>query len=196
MPDQQGGTTASAFAAQAASTPAQVIVAPTLPTTTASAPFVIQVIATPDPDGYQKLTALSTPLLALLAGYIAWRQWKTSNEALKKDLFDKRFAVYEATREFLGDIVLSRTVTPQQLGKFHKETLGARWLFNEQLAKELQGFYDRAVELANLESQIAVAQPADKPRLRKKHTREFDLLNQSFRYLNATFKDVMPRIVS
>jgi len=196
MPDQQAKTSAPESVPSAASMPAQMIVVPTMPTTTASSPFVIQVIATPDPDGYQKLTALSTPLLALLAGYIAWRQWKTANEALKKDLFEKRFAIYEATRQFLGAIALTKTVTPQQLGTFHTETLGARWLFNDKLADQLQLFYDRAVELASLESQIAAAHPPDKQKLRDEHWHKFHVLEGDFRHLNATFKDVMPRIVS
>jgi hypothetical protein len=41
-------------------------------------------------------------IAAFIAGYIAWRQWRTAHDKLSLDLFEKRFAVYEATKNFLN----------------------------------------------------------------------------------------------
>jgi len=37
-----------------------------------------------------------TIVAALIAGFIAYRQWKTAHDKLRLDLFDKRFAIYRA----------------------------------------------------------------------------------------------------
>jgi len=53
--------------------------------------------------------ALGPTIIALaasgIAGYIAFRQWLTARNRLKLDLFDKRFAIYQAMRDFLGGIM-------------------------------------------------------------------------------------------
>ena len=44
------------------------------------------------------LSALLTPTIAIITTYIAYEQWRTNRNKLKLDLFDRRFAVYDAMR--------------------------------------------------------------------------------------------------
>src|ERR1700733_1277510 len=63
---------------------------------------------------------------ALIAGYIALRQWLTARHRLKLDIFDKRFAVYEATKM----LITKRPIRPHDLGEFYNGTRGAEFLFD------------------------------------------------------------------
>jgi len=59
-------------------------------------------------------------IAALIAGYIAWRQWRTAHrqwrtahDQLSFDLYEKRFAVYEATQSFLTTAIVVGRITEE-----------------------------------------------------------------------------------
>src|SRR6516165_2867269 len=59
-------------------------------------------------------------IAALIAGYIAWRQWRTAHgqwrtahDKLSFDLYEKRFAVYEATESFLTTAIVVGRITEE-----------------------------------------------------------------------------------
>jgi|PlaIllAssembly_1097288.scaffolds.fasta_scaffold283843_2 hypothetical protein len=52
--------------------------------------------------------ALLTPVIAIVAAYVAWQQLKTNRRKLKLDLFEKRYTVFEKIGEFIGSILTSR----------------------------------------------------------------------------------------
>ena len=58
-----------------------------------------------DPHWTQVLSALLTPTIAVLVAIIAYRQWRTAQNRLKFDLFDRRFAVYDAARNLLSSVM-------------------------------------------------------------------------------------------
>ena len=41
------------------------------------------------------IQALTTLVLGWVAGFIAWRQWRTSHDRLVLDLFERRFQVFQ-----------------------------------------------------------------------------------------------------
>lgn len=88
-----------------------------------------------NPHWTQVFSALLVPTVAGLGIYIAYRQWRTANNRLKLDLFEKRFAVYDAARKFLTSIVASGKVTDEELSKFALGTLEARWILNDDIAR-------------------------------------------------------------
>jgi hypothetical protein len=57
--------------------------------------------ATPDPHWTVYVSALGTPLIAavaaIIAGWSAYRQWRTARDSLRFDLFEKRLTL---TTEF------------------------------------------------------------------------------------------------
>ena len=54
------------------------------------------------------LSALSVPMIALFGAIIAWRQTRTARERLKLDLFDRRFAQYDAARQLVVKTLIWR----------------------------------------------------------------------------------------
>jgi hypothetical protein len=75
---------------------------------------------------------------AAIAGFFAWRQWWTARDRLKFDLFEKRYPVYEATRDVLFIWSMRNNVSREDLGKFVNGIKGSRWLFSSKFEKSLK----------------------------------------------------------
>lgn len=93
--------------------------------------------------------SISTPILALITAYIAWRHWRTDELKRRHDLYERRLKVYDAVSEFIenfettdgveflrgvreSQFLFSREVS-DYLDRIHKDWLkyiGIRRLFN------------------------------------------------------------------
>jgi hypothetical protein len=69
-------------------------------------------------------------IAALIAGYIAWRQYKTAHYRLCLDMFEKRFAVYKATQNLIIAVTSHGGATREELGEFYNGIRGAEFLFD------------------------------------------------------------------
>ena len=88
-----------------------------------------------------------TPLVAFVAIGIAYRQWKTAQNKLKLDLFDRRFAIYFATREFIK-LTLSSTAGDGLDLTYLQQIRLAQWLFGHEICAYLENtVWSKAVEL-------------------------------------------------
>jgi len=112
-----------------------------------------------EPHWTAYLTALLTPIVAFLGIYIAYQQWKTAENKLKHELFDRRFSVYDAARTFLMSIAESHKSIEllKAQCEFFSKTREAKWLLNTTIAdylhKECYGKSEGLrVLLANIES--------------------------------------------
>lgn len=89
-----------------------------------------------------------TALVALLAVYIAWRQWRTAQNKLKFDLFDRRFSVYEASRNLWGLIMQHGKVRDEDVRNYLPDLYKAKWLLNDEVAEYLEKeFYRKITDL-------------------------------------------------
>jgi len=79
---------------------------------------------------------------AFITGYIALRQWITAHHRLRLDLYERRFAVYDATKKLLATIGLHGQVTPDNLGEFYIGVRGAEFLFDGELRNFLMQIGD------------------------------------------------------
>lgn len=100
-------------------------------------------------------SALLTPVIAFLAAYIAWRQWKTAQNRLKLDLFERRFSVYDATKGLIASIMQTGKATDENMFKFLAATKEAKWLFDDQIASYLdEKVWEKTVDLQTLNSEL------------------------------------------
>jgi len=99
------------------------------------------------------LSGLLTPLLAVIAGYIAYRQWRTAHHRLRFDLFDRRLAIHSVARELIAIITISGGVKMQDYVRLNAGTRQARWL----LDKGMQDYFDNEMlpKVARLKSLVA-----------------------------------------
>lgn len=63
--------------------------------------------------------------------------WRTAQNKLKLDLFEKRFAVYDAARQLLSTTMTSGKVSDEEMFKFIGNTREAKWLLNADVAHYL-----------------------------------------------------------
>lgn len=101
-----------------------------------------------DPHWTAYLSALLTPIVAVLGSVIAYRQWRTAQNKLKHELFDRRFVVYSAATTLLASIMSSGRAKDDELFKFLSATRDAKWLYNSEIADYLEKeLWRKATEL-------------------------------------------------
>ena len=99
--------------------------------------------------GYALLKILPVFLIGLIAVGIAWRQHQTENAKLKLDLFEKRYAIFEETWQFLSGIV--RTGRPPSLfPDFNNKIPQADFLFGNAVSRYLEEIVKKNAQLYNI----------------------------------------------
>jgi hypothetical protein len=97
------------------------------------------------------LSALLTPIIAIATAYIAYQQWRTNRNKLKLDLFDRRFAVYDAARNLVRDVLTQTHPSDEQLVTFRAKTSEASFLLNRDIARYLTDeMWEKAAALNRL----------------------------------------------
>lgn len=108
------------------------------------------------------LTALMTPVVALLGAGIAYRQWRTARDKLRLDLFDRRLAVHAAVLRFLGDYSASGIVTPELERTYLVGISGCQWLFGPEVRHYLEEtFWQKVVDLGCGRGLLEGLEPGD-----------------------------------
>jgi hypothetical protein len=91
--------------------------------------------------------SIATLFLSVAVVVIAWQQWRVAENKLRLDLFDRRYKVYDATKEFLAGIIRDATFTDSQLFEFNAETSDAEFLFEADLVAYLAQIRKRALHM-------------------------------------------------
>jgi hypothetical protein len=82
----------------------------------------------------QYVEVLGPSFVALVAGlfgsYIAYRHWRTGHYRLRLDMFEKRYAVYEAIKSLIGTAELHKQITSEDVGELYDGVRGAEFLFD------------------------------------------------------------------
>lgn len=95
------------------------------------------------------------PIVAIIGLLIAYRQWRTAKDKLKHDLFDRRFSVFEATRNLFTSIMMSKDSKGNELAILSYKASEAKWLFNQEISKYLTMLSEKAFELDFLNHQLS-----------------------------------------
>jgi hypothetical protein len=94
--------------------------------------------------------ALLTPVIAIVATYIAWQQWKTNQQKLILDRYDRRLKVYEDVRQILSLVCQDGKASNDDLLKFHRAVSEADFLFGSEIPAYIDEMkFHRAVSEAD-----------------------------------------------
>jgi hypothetical protein len=93
---------------------------------------------------------LLTPVIAIVATYIAWQQWKTNQQKLILDRYDRRLRVYDEVRKILSTILRDERASYEDLIQFHTAVSEADFLFGPEIPKYIDEIYKRGVNLQKL----------------------------------------------
>jgi hypothetical protein len=108
----------------------------------------------------QVLQAFLTPLIAVLAIYIAYQQWRVNVRKLRLDLFDRRWAVYQAVIAFIATVCTDFKVKAADIGTLRRATVTADFLFGPEIPTYIDELCDRAIKLAAVQAKYrSIADP-------------------------------------
>src|SRR6266700_1260536 len=88
-----------------------------------------------------------------LGAWIAYRQSRIAAAKLNLDLYDRRFKVFNAAREF-ATVALLTDIESNALPKFQASTIDAVFLFIEEIEKYLDEFGVKILELQSLKTHL------------------------------------------
>ena len=93
------------------------------------------------------LAPLATLTVGLIAGSIAYQQWRLACNKLNLDLFEKRHAVFVGFQQFLTTILRFGGISEDDKFLFQKSTANTRFLFGPELKKFQVEVWNRAMKL-------------------------------------------------
>lgn len=79
------------------------------------------------------VSATTALLIGLIAGWIAFQQWRTAQTKAQLDLYAHRFPIYSACKRVLVSISEDFRIDPYSARDFAVETGQARFLFDEKI---------------------------------------------------------------
>lgn len=112
---------------------------------------------------------LLTPVIAIITTYIAWQQWKTNQQKLNLDLYERRLKIYEELIKILSIILRDADVSLEDLLKFRTSVSEADFLFGEDIPSYIDEIYKRGVNLRRYNKECRSDTPERKEYNDKKH---------------------------
>jgi hypothetical protein len=109
----------------------------------------------------QALQALAVPVIAAVGAWVAVQQMVIARVKLQHDLYDRRYAVFDAVRTFLNEAVGSRVVSPETFRTFALGTADAEFLFDDALAGYLREMREHASKAQAIYITMQQMEPGD-----------------------------------
>jgi len=138
------------------------------------------------PEWAQWLQALTVPTIAAVGAFLAWQQVKIARTKLRHDLFDRRFAVFEAARKFLATVMSHGKMSVPDFNEYTAGVIDAQFLLNQELHAYLFEIRRRAAAMQALKETLEPL-PAG-----EKKAELAERAGQEFAWLSAQL-DVLPR---
>ncbi len=132
---------------------------------------------------------LLTPLIAMVAVYIAWQQWRTNQLKVTLDRYDRRFRVYEEVVNFLTIIRRNATIGVEDIIKFQDATSQTVFLFGSDVCTYIDEIHERGVNLHRWSEEIdGNANNAERKNTIAKKASELRWLSSQFDPAKEKFK--------
>jgi hypothetical protein len=98
--------------------------------------------------------AFTTLVLGLMAAYIAWRQWRTAQDRLILDLFERRFQVFQELNRAILRGAEKAKLDVQDLVNFNTAAEKARFLFGPEVYNYLTESRERMINIIRIERSL------------------------------------------
>jgi len=103
----------------------------------------------------QWLQALGVAVISVAGVYIAYRQSRIAAAKLNLDLYDRRYRVFDAARQFANTALWSTgEISQEALGAFHIGVVDAVFLFDKEMVAYLDQFGRKVFEMRQLKTQM------------------------------------------
>jgi len=98
--------------------------------------------------------ALLTPVIAIIATYIAYQQYRANQLKLRHELYDRRLLLYNAVAEFLAHIVREGKADRIQLMTLLQKTRESYFLFGKDVSEYVTELYKKGVDLEHYDTEL------------------------------------------
>jgi hypothetical protein len=89
-------------------------------------------------------SALLTPMIGITTAWIAVQQYRLAKERMRRDLYDRRVAVYRGVMEVLSSILTYGRVRDADMANWARATAEKVFLFDEDLCNYLESVRKKA----------------------------------------------------
>ena len=111
------------------------------------------------------IATLATLFVGLAAAFIGWQQWLVASNKLRLELFDRRYRVYVAAKNFLWAVQRRGDLDDSLLFEFNAGVSDAAFFFDSDVVGYLVELRKRAVDL-QMHSKLLNPLPAGEERSR------------------------------
>ena len=105
------------------------------------------------PGWYLFLQVLFPAAIGIGGGLIAWAQWRTANQKVVLDLFERRFRLYHAARKLNREVIGAGKSATEQMIEMAELAREAKFLFGPEVASALDRASDVMIEIEVAEKQ-------------------------------------------
>ncbi len=99
--------------------------------------------------------AFGPVLIGLAVIWIAYQQWQVNRANLREKLFERRFEVFEESRDFLEAVVRNGGLDDYNLSAIWRAINLSRFLFDKELTEYLSELRTRAVRQQFIQKEIS-----------------------------------------
>lgn len=122
--------------------------------TTKSINVIIDSLSKNDHEIIDILSGYLTPVIALLALYIAYQQYRTNKQRFLFETYERRLKIYNAVQEYLNSILAQGKTDLQRIGEFSQKTSQVVFLFDKSVQKKIDEIFKKSIEMNELEEQL------------------------------------------
>jgi hypothetical protein len=117
-------------------------------------PLRVVVEMATDPTWLDTLSALLTPVIAVITVYIAYQQYRVSHRQLRHEAYERRLAVYKSLRAFLGEFAQTGKAEFPRAIRMLSDTGEAVFLFEPAISAYIESIYKKTIELEYLHGRL------------------------------------------
>jgi hypothetical protein len=117
----------------------------------------------------QYLTAISTPIIALMVAAIAFAQWRTAHQRMILDLFQRRMDLIDLVSTAASTILIEGALRIENVDGFLRARRGENFLFGPEVTTYLSETYNRLSDLHATEMLMKSAQGEERKQLGEKY---------------------------
>ena len=155
-----------------------------MPTVSQHSTSTVAHVPTPAPPHWTaQVSAFALPLIAVIGAIIAYRQWRTAQNKLKLELFERRMEVYGAARELLGHITRTGKISLDEQFTYLGKIQSAKWLFGPEVVQHLDELWEKSADLEMHQSMLS-----DSDRNDPERAKHIKLKTETLKFLMAQYK--------
>jgi hypothetical protein len=98
-------------------------------------------------DWVDIFSALLLPVIAILGSFIAYQQWRINKTRLQHELFDRKYLIFEATKEFIYTVMADVSVKDSDRYAFLQKTKGSQFIFDASIVTYLEELHKKSLQL-------------------------------------------------